>query len=250
MENNRREQNYWPGFVDALSNLVLTLVFVMTIFILALFFLSSKVTQGKLSRLCPETQAELEQAKKDLDESHNALLVAQTEAKQAQEQIQALKKEMTQTSGSLLGQSIDINVKQGKSLQDKKALMETSDKDKTLQGNRTSTEALGNGSAITIRFPSGTAELDAGTKESLDKVLAPFLAEKQQIKIILNAVPGPETYSEGKRLSFFRAVAIRNYMIGTGIPGANIESKVAEHGNSDPKDPDGRVVIQLQRTAK
>ena len=31
MENGR-EQNFWPGFVDALSNLVLTLVFVMVIF--------------------------------------------------------------------------------------------------------------------------------------------------------------------------------------------------------------------------
>lgn len=250
MENNRREQNYWPGFVDALSNLVLTLVFVMTIFILALFFLSSKVTQGKLAVLCPETQAELVQVKKDLDESRNALLVAQMEVKQAQEQVQALKKELAKTPGSLLGQSIDINVKQGKPLLDNKASTEIPGKDKSPQGSKILTEASGNGSAITIRFPSGAVELDAGAKESLDKVLAPLLAEKQQIKITLNAVPGPETYSEGKRLSFFRAVAIRNYLIGTGIPKANIESKVAEHGNPDSNDQDGRVVIQLQRAAK
>lgn len=238
MENGR-QQNYWPGFVDALSNLVLTLVFVMTIFILALFYLSSKVTQGKIDNLCQEPKAELAQAKKDIDESRNALLVALTEAKQAQEQIQTLKKELvrsdaTQKTGSLLDRRVDINVRKGKPLRD----------------NKTSTETSGNGSAITIRFPAGVVELDEGAKEALDKVLAPLLAEKQQIKVNLNAVPGPETYSEGRRLSFFRAVSIRNYLIFKGVSKAGIESKVAEHGNLDPDDPDGRVVIQLQRAAK
>lgn len=237
MENGR-QQNYWPGFVDALSNLVLTLVFVMTIFILALFYLSSKVTQGKLDSLCPETKAELVQIKKDLDESRNALHIALTDAKQAQEQVQALKKELSrsdvmQKPGSLLDRRVDINVKKGT----------------LLQKNKISTETSGSGSAITIRFPAGIVDLDEGAKEILDKVLTPFLAERQQIKISLNAVPGPETYSEGRRLSFFRAVAIRNYLIGKGIPKAGIESRVVEHG-SDPDDPDGRVVIQLQRAAQ
>ena len=238
MENGR-QQNYWPGFVDALSNLVLTLVFVMTIFILALFYLSSKVTQGKMDNLCPETQAELVKAKKDLDESHSALQAALMEARQAKEQVQALQKEssrnnVAQKPDSLLDRPVDINVKKGK----------------LLQKSRTSTETSGNGSVITIRFPSSIVDLDEGAKEVLDKVLAPFLAEKQPMKISLNAVPGPETYSEGRRLSFFRAVAVRNYLIGKGISKANIESMVAERGNLDPNDSDGRIVIQLQRAAR
>ena len=237
MENGR-QQNYWPGFVDALSNLVLTLVFVMTIFILALFFLASKVTQEKVDGLCLETKAELANAKKNLDELHNELRAAIAEAKQAQEQIQTLKKELSRSAAqkpsSLLDQRIDINVK----------------KDKPLQSNKTSTETSGSGSAITIRFPASVVELDDGAKEALDKVITPLLAQRQQIKVSLNATPGPETYSEGRRMSFFRAVAIRNYLIGKGVPKTNIESKVAEHGNLDPADPEGRVVIQLQRAAQ
>jgi len=238
MENGR-QQNYWPGFVDALSNLVLTLVFVMTIFILALFFLASKVTQEKVEGLCLETKAELTNTKKNLDETHDELRVAIAEAKQAQEQIQALKKELVRSEAarktdSLLDQRVDINVRKGK----------------LLQGNKTSTETSKNGFPITIRFPASVVELDDNAKEILDKVIAPLLAQKQQIRFSLNATPGPETYSEGKRLSFFRAVAIRNYLIGKGIPKANIESKVAEHGSLDPADPEGRVVIQLQRAAQ
>src|ERR1700753_1273147 len=36
--------NYWPGFVDALSTLVLGVVFLLTIFVVVQFFLSQEVT--------------------------------------------------------------------------------------------------------------------------------------------------------------------------------------------------------------
>src|SRR5216683_5956822 len=45
--------NYWPGFVDALSTLILGIVFVLTVFVLVQFYLTQEVT-GKdtaLSRL-------------------------------------------------------------------------------------------------------------------------------------------------------------------------------------------------------
>jgi outer membrane murein-binding lipoprotein Lpp len=177
-----REQNFWPGFVDALSNLVLTLVFVMVIFVLAMFYLSSKVSQSRMDALCPATKAELEQVKKDLQETRKALNVALAEAGQARAKIEV-------------------------------------------------------------------GELDDEAERVLDKAIAPFIESGKQAKAILNAVPGPETFSEGKRLSFFRAVAIRNYLISKGVAKANIDSKVASHDQRDQNDPDGRVVIELQRAA-
>jgi outer membrane protein OmpA-like peptidoglycan-associated protein len=215
MENNRKEQNFWPGFVDALSNLVLTLVFVMVIFVLALFYLSSKVAQSKMDALCPATKSELEQVKKELEETRSALRVALAEAGQVKARV-------------------DVSEK----------------KPAPIAKNKVSTETSAIGSAIIIRFPIGVAELDDGAKEVLDKALAPILATGEQVKASLNAVPGPETYSEGKRLSFFRAVAIRNYLISKGVSKDSIESKMMDQGSVDPNDPDGRVVIKLQRAVK
>jgi hypothetical protein len=40
-----KEQNYWPGFVDALSNVVLTLVFVLVVFVFALVISANKVEE-------------------------------------------------------------------------------------------------------------------------------------------------------------------------------------------------------------
>jgi len=38
------EMNYWPGFVDALSTLVLSVIFLLTVFMVAQFFLSQEVS--------------------------------------------------------------------------------------------------------------------------------------------------------------------------------------------------------------
>src|SRR5580704_8999090 len=35
--------NYWPGFVDALSTLVLSVIFLLTVFMVAQFYLSQEV---------------------------------------------------------------------------------------------------------------------------------------------------------------------------------------------------------------
>src|ERR1700733_11266934 len=36
--------NYWPGFVDALSTLILSIIFLLTVFMVAEFFLSQEVS--------------------------------------------------------------------------------------------------------------------------------------------------------------------------------------------------------------
>ncbi len=43
MDSGGKEQNYWPGFVDVLSNVVLTLVFVLVVFVIALSLSANKV---------------------------------------------------------------------------------------------------------------------------------------------------------------------------------------------------------------
>src|SRR5215467_2809648 len=45
--------NYWPGFVDALSTLILGIIFLLSVFVVVQFFLSQEVTNKDtvLSRL-------------------------------------------------------------------------------------------------------------------------------------------------------------------------------------------------------
>ena len=76
-----REQNYWPGFVDALSNVVLTLVFVLVVFVFALVMASSKVSK-KMQEVTQAEQAQKE-GQAQLDHALAELEQLRTEEKSA-----------------------------------------------------------------------------------------------------------------------------------------------------------------------
>ncbi len=40
----QRQIDYWPGFVDALSTMLLAIIFLLSVFMLAQFFLAREVT--------------------------------------------------------------------------------------------------------------------------------------------------------------------------------------------------------------
>ena len=75
--------NYWPGFVDALSTMLLVIIFLLSVFMLAQFFLSREVT-GKdeaLARLNQQIEEltnllALERTQKSADETKISALTA------------------------------------------------------------------------------------------------------------------------------------------------------------------------------
>src|SRR6516225_2398974 len=75
--------NYWPGFVDALSTMLLVIIFLLSVFMLAQFFLSREVS-GKdeaLTKLNRQIQEltnllALERTQKSVDESKISALTA------------------------------------------------------------------------------------------------------------------------------------------------------------------------------
>ena len=42
--HRREDVNFWPGFVDALSTMLIGIVFLLTVFVLGQFFLSQELT--------------------------------------------------------------------------------------------------------------------------------------------------------------------------------------------------------------
>src|SRR5271165_6336036 len=88
--------NYWPGFVDALSTMLLVIIFLLSVFMLAQFFLSREVT-GKdeaLARLNRQIEEltnllALERTQKSSDQSKIATLTATLEyAEREQKRLQ------------------------------------------------------------------------------------------------------------------------------------------------------------------
>ena len=84
--------NYWPGFVDALSTMLLVIIFLLSVFMLAQFFLSREVTGKDEALVRLNRQIEeltnllaLERTQKNVDESKMSVLAATLDSAQREQ---------------------------------------------------------------------------------------------------------------------------------------------------------------------
>lgn len=83
----REETNFWPGFVDALSTMLIGIVFLLSVFVLGQFFLSQELT-GKDSAL--------ERLNRQISELTDLLALERSSSRQAQESLILLQSTLTQ----------------------------------------------------------------------------------------------------------------------------------------------------------
>src|SRR5450432_1330909 len=89
--------NYWPGFVDALSTMLLVIIFLLSVFMLAQFFLSREVSgkdtvMAKLNRQIEELTSLLAMertAKGDAEAKLSGLTATLESARQEQARLQS-----------------------------------------------------------------------------------------------------------------------------------------------------------------
>ncbi|MEO8758210.1 MAG: peptidoglycan -binding protein [Devosia sp.] len=153
LSRNRRSQvtNYWPGFVDALSSLLLVIIFLLSLFMLTQFFLGQEI-QGKdtaMTRLNSQI-AELTDLLQ-MERSNNTDLTGNLAA------LQATLADTTTQRDKLQGQIAGIGVDDGK---DTKIAGLTSDltKQKDLSDEAAAQVALLNQQLAALRTQIGALE--------------------------------------------------------------------------------------------
>jgi chemotaxis protein MotB len=82
--------NYWPGFVDALSTLILGIIFLLTVFVVVQFYLQQEV-QGK--------DTALQRLNAQIAELTNLLSLAKTDKSDMQEQLAQLRATLSTAQG-------------------------------------------------------------------------------------------------------------------------------------------------------
>ena len=88
--HRRDEQNFWPGFVDALSTMLIGIVFLLTVFVLGQFFLSQELT-GK--------DTALDRLNRQISELTDMLALERSSNRQAQESLSLLQSTLTREQG-------------------------------------------------------------------------------------------------------------------------------------------------------
>jgi len=109
--------NYWPGFVDALSTLVLSVVFLLTVFLVVQFFLSQEVT-GK-DKALQELNAKIAQlndmlsleklSKLSLDDQLTQLKAGLASAETERDRLKGLYEGLTGAGNDAAGRATELN---------------------------------------------------------------------------------------------------------------------------------------------
>src|SRR5229473_257475 len=207
--------NYWPGFVDALSTLVLSIVFLLSVFLVVQFFLSQEVT-GK--------DKALEQLNAKIAQLNDLLSL---------EKLAGLNLNDKESQGRIADLGQRLNVALAQRVQElSRYRSEFFGRLRAILGNRPDIRIVGDrfvfqsevffdtGQALLL--PEGRAELDklATALIDLDKQIPAEIAwvlrvdGHTDVRPILNS----PIFKSNWELSSARAISVVQYLISLGVP--------------------------------
>ncbi|RXZ38121.1 hypothetical protein D9O50_00780 [Oxalobacteraceae bacterium CAVE-383] len=253
-----KEQNFWPGFVDALSNVVLVMIFVVVVFVVTLFYYSQKLAEYKLNKyvekrdtqtqiMHPATAGAHDQANSEVTQKSSNAPQAAQDAKD--KQISELKNQVAALRVQLAGQAMASAVAAvtGSTRSENEQpnhIIEVKPGEKA-KATETGARLESAGQSLVLHFADDSTTLDDAAVKSLNADVAPWVEQlkKGQGKIVVSGAVGALGYTEGRRRAYYRAVAVRNQLIALGVePGKVISRVVPGDATSDSG---SRVLLQF-----
>lgn len=240
MDSGGREQNYWPGFVDALSNVVLTLVFVLVIFVFALVMASNKVERKMQEVVQSHQEQKTEVAQLNALKQANAKQTAELQQQLAGamaeiERLRAQSASDKRDQGAMNQTAMDLNNA------DRHIAIESKDDVKAKQG---ALQVSQNKNSIVLGYPLSVTEMDDKSAAELGHIVAAIVKNVGQHKILLRSIVGKESFSAGRRLAYYRAINTRNFLLTKSNENpSNIITTIVE----PPQPEDGRVELVFEK---
>ena len=197
---------FWPGYVDATTNLVLNLLFLLTIMIVAVFMFALELGRAGgvgLDQPVDTTKLEANAASGLTTDPAQENIVLKREIQRLKKLLAQGEYQKGQSGGAL--KTVDATSKEAEPL---------SGLDKTQV----------NGSEIIVLFRD---EAVAFTLEESNRLVESLKTVEKTGRIIIY-VEVPAGFSEAKRMGFYRAMAVRNLLLEMDIPKENIEVLVVD----------------------
>jgi len=196
-----KEDSYWPGLVDALTNVVFALI--LFVMILALIFMTLAVKIARMERERANVQ------------------IAEVEARVAQPPETGAGQATPPGTPAPPVPKLFLSNPKNPKVEKAKVTTDPDDKPKS-----TRTRPLGGG--IFVSFPPELVGLDDAAKSELERILQTKLEELKQKGVTLRAEARPAFVTEGRRKAFYRAVAIRNWLVERGFKGEQIDMRITD----------------------
>lgn len=203
---------FWPGYVDAVTNLVLNLLFMLTIMIVAVFMFALELSRHKDDKPVPIVEVPVEEAEQPISSEPKIELVKakDIEINALQKQVETLKKQIVAQNDIRGAQKVVI------------AKTPIPKPEKELH------KAVVSGGGVVVNFLLDAVTLSASEADTVRATLGPIVTSgAARIEVVV-----PEGFSEAKRIGFYRAMAVRNQLIEMNLPADKIEVSVREGKSS------------------
>jgi chemotaxis protein MotB len=158
--HRREELNFWPGFVDALSTMLIGIVFLLSVFVLGQFFLSQELT-GK--------DTALERLNRQISELTDLLALERSTSRQAQENLTLLQSSLTREQTERGRIQDMLNAQPGNSATQLGEAQKALEAEKQLSARAQSTVDLVNQQIIAMRRQLAALEEALSASEAKDK---------------------------------------------------------------------------------
>jgi outer membrane protein OmpA-like peptidoglycan-associated protein len=239
---------FWPGYVDAVTNLAINLLFVIAV--MAIVVISSIMQMAKMTETPANLAHEKLQAKnqevsdsKKLAELEKQLATTQAALKEALSKSTSQAQSASQSTQSTPSTQTQKQAANGGSAGNsgentQEEVVQASEKKVKSSGNN-SLEVSKKG--IVVAFSSDVVELsDKEATELLTKMAALGTVKTAHWQV---AVVSPKGFSEAIRLAYYRASAVRNVLLKNGVPPSAIDMRVVESASAGADN--ARVMVKL-----
>jgi hypothetical protein len=213
-----KSTNYWPGFVDALTNVVIAMVFVIVVLAIALSFAAQLMGKRLAQQIIDKHQADAQAAASHVDKAHTV-----SQAHQLHETAQA---HMSEDPPSNLSARTVIKVKAEVSAG-------------AAAGGRV--EAINN--LVRLDYPDSAVMLDADAVQTLRAALASQKAQGTDVNVLVLAMGHGMELSENQRAAYMRVLTVRNELIDHGFKPENIIVRI----DTETDAPRASVSVSFQK---
>lgn len=216
----RRSTNYWPGFVDALSNMVLAMIFVVLVLALAMG------TYAKLAADAIEKRLKVEAAAA-ATETGGGAIIAELPAAALIPPLPVTPVEAAATAGATAAAGETPPEAEPATAQApaaKRVRVGADAASAAAQATRLRRER----EVLVLEFESAAVTLDAAARSALAEALGPLRDSLRTGSILLLARAPGGSLTESRQVSFYRAMAVRNQLVELGVAAARIDLLVPE----------------------
>ncbi|WP_288410842.1 vesicle formation protein [uncultured Herbaspirillum sp.] len=273
------DQNFWPGYVDSMVNMVMYLLLLIAILAMAVMYFSMRARDEAKNSKATEVELPGKPSEKAMP-GPNVLTPVTPSAEELHAQIEQMRQTLNNNEVRYKADVAELKEKLRESDQRFKAsglakvekpnqkergnnmkstpeadLAQDGASDRVVDASGTA-GALPKGveqfalrpSVLIVRFRPGTVDLNTGeAKRMNDTFISHFDWNSNREQTFTISAAAVEGLSESNRMAFYRVVAVRNHLLSIGVPAARIRQRIEPVPAARQSGTEG-LEIRIQKT--